>query len=296
MQMVSAEINVPMDQQRLFHDGKQITEGSLQAQSIKDGEIIVCKQKQLSIHDIRGDIAPDQLLNLVAQNPHLQSQFNSVDPELGSALASGNVASVRMVQMARMMAHHKKEYETKQEEKQLFSNPDSSENQAKIEEYIRKQNVEASYETAMEHIPESFARVTMLYIDIEINGSKIKAFVDSGAQSTIISVACAQRCNLMRLVDTRFAGMAKGVGTAKIVGRIHIAQMKIGQTFLPISITVLDSNDVDFLFGLDMLKRHRCVIDLAQEMLIVSDGVERIPFLSEKDLPENARMTTSDDK
>ena len=289
-------MNIPIDQQRLFHDGKQVLEGFLQAQGIKDGEIILCKRKQLSIHDIRGDIAPDQLLNLVAQNPHLLSQFNSVDPELGGALASGSVASVRMLQMARMMAHHKKEYETKQEERQLFSNPDSSENQAKIEEYIRKQNVEASYETAMEHIPESFARVTMLYIDIEINGSKIKAFVDSGAQSTIMSVACAQRCNLMRLVDTRFAGMAKGVGTAKIVGRIHIAQMKIGQTFLPISITVMESNDVDFLFGLDMLKRHRCVIDLAQDMLIVSDGVERIPFLSEKDLPENARMTASDDK
>jgi DNA damage-inducible protein 1 len=54
---------------------------------------------------------------------------------------------------------------------------------------------------AYDNFPESFAPVSMLYVNIEINGEPIKAFVDSGAQSTIMSVSTAERCNLMRLLD-----------------------------------------------------------------------------------------------
>merc|ERR1712185_223746 len=104
-----------------------------------------------------------------------------------------------------------------------------------------------------------------------------------------MSSACAERLDILRLVDKRFEGTAVGVGSGKILGRIHIANLKIGDRFFPCSITVMDSDkglgdkNMDFLFGLDMLKRHRCVIDLAQNALVLNVSGKALvaPFLHE---------------
>lgn len=102
----------------------------------------------------------------------------------------------------------------------------------------------------------------MLYIAAKVNGHEIQAFVDSGAQSTIISKGLADKIGLSRLIDTRYAGMAMGIGTSKILGRVHAADMEILGKKFTCSFTVLEDNKVDFLFGLDNLKRHQCNIDL----------------------------------
>ena len=72
-----------------------------------------------------------------------------------------------------------------------------------------------------------------------------------------MSAACAERCHIMRLVDSRFSGIAKGVGVQKIIGRIHMVQIQIETDYLTTSFSVLKEQPMDMLLGLDMLKRHQ---------------------------------------
>lgn len=96
-----------------------------------------------------------------------------------------------------------------------------------------------------------------------------------------MSAACAERCHIMRLVDTRWAGVAKGVGVQRIIGRIHMVQIQIGNDHLTTSFSVLEEQPMDMLLGLDMLKRHQCCIDLKKNLLKIGTTGTETSFLPE---------------
>ena len=112
--------------------------------------------------------------------------------------------------------------------------------------------------TALEHNPEIFVgRFHMLYVSCKVNGKTVKALVDTGAQMTVMNVQCARRCDIMRLLDRRYASYAFGVGRQKILGIIHLGQIQIGDDFIASSFRVLENQSHEMILGLDMLKRYQ---------------------------------------
>ncbi len=205
------------------------------------------------------------------------------DPQLRSVLLS----SVDELQRV-LRQEHKTRTEAEARRHALENaDPFDLDAQRKIEEEITQQNVQANLDQAMEQAPEMVVgQVFMLYVPCEANGVALKAFVDSGAQMTIMTAACARACGVMRLLDTRYAGIARGVGEQKILGRVHALMVKLGGAHLPCSVSVMEQDHGPaFILGLDMLRRHRCCIDLAADSLAVGTTGERVAFLPESELP-----------
>jgi hypothetical protein len=185
----------------------------------------------------------------------------------------------------------------------IQQNPNDTVAQDFFQQQQQQQLIQEQYQHVMEQYPESaVGQVLMLYIPIQINGHAVQAFCDSGAQQTIMSKRLAIACDIYQYVDRRMKGIAVGVGTGIILGRIHMVQIQINQSYyFPCSITVMDDppttvtsssntklllhdhddhdddNDMQeeeeeaavpkempFLLGLDMMKRHLCCLDMRE--------------------------------
>lgn len=324
-QMMQFEIQINIGEMEILHDEQPILLNAqmlgvkLMQLGILDGSALSVRRRALpplpsssitssagetnfngqdvSIYTLPANLKVDEYIQLCKDHPRLLGQFKSMDPDLAALIEAGDKPKLQSFLMKRIMAGETKKYTEVQDMKKFEANPDDPELQKKFEEKIRLENIDEQYISCRENYPEAFGSVIMLYVDIEINNKPIKAFVDSGAQMTIMSKRMAQECGLDHLIDERFQGEARGVGTAKILGKVHIAQMKFGTSIFPISLTILESGDVDFLLGLDMLKRYRCHIDLAKNCLRIEGfgGSEEVTFLSENSLPENAKGTRQAD-
>ncbi|KAK8626338.1 hypothetical protein V6N13_133989 [Hibiscus sabdariffa] len=294
--LLEVETNVPLQQQQLLYHGREMQNSEkLSALGVKDDDLIMmvssagsrASTNDLSFNPDGSAVNPGAFQQHIRSDSNLIGQIFQADPELAQAILGNDLNKLQDI----LRTRHRQRSELRQKEEEelalLQADPFDVEAQRKIEAAIRQKGIDENWAAALEHNPEGFARVVMLYVDMEVNGVPLKAFIDSGAQSTIISKSCAERCGLLRLLDQRYKGIAHGVGQSEILGRIHVAPIKIGNIFYPCSFVVLDSPNMEFLFGLDMLRKHQCIIDLKENVLRVGGGEVSVPFLPEKDIPSH---------
>ena len=121
--------------------------------------------------------------------------------------------------------------------------------------------------------------------------------VDSGAQSSVISITLAQQLGLVNRIDRTQRGIASGVGKANIVGRINnvICTLGAGHVEFNMDFIVLDVTEKILLLGLDLMRRYKCILDLERDVLIFggSGGVE-VPLLPADEHHVNIRNTLGD--
>ncbi|CAK9148902.1 unnamed protein product [Ilex paraguariensis] len=294
--LLEVETQVELQKQQLLYNGKEMRNTErLSALGVNEGDLVMMVSlssssgsiNELSFNPDGSAVNPAAFQQHVRNDSNLMAQLFQSDPELAQVVLGNDLNKLQAILRER---HRQKSELRRQQEEELallYADPFDVEAQKKIEAAIRQKGIDENWAAALEHNPEAFARVVMLYVDMEVNGVPLKAFVDSGAQSTIISKSCAERCGLLRLLDQRYKGIAHGVGQSEILGRIHVAPIKIGNQFYPCSFLVLDSPNMEFLFGLDMLRKHQCIIDLKENVLRVAGGEVSAPFLPEKDIPSH---------
>jgi len=301
---LEAETKVPQNIQLLLHNGAPLNAtSSLVAQGVQAGDLIMLERNAASPGPSvgggsqRGPASAGGMPS-AEEGQRILQQLRSapqerLPPPLRDAVASGDIATI--VKFIEQMSRAQNQDPFAEEEAKLMAaaaaDPFNIDVQRRLEEIIQQKNVFENYSNAMEYNPEAFASVHMLYVNTSVNGKAVKAFVDSGAQMTIMSKVCAEDCGLLRLMDQRFQGVARGVGQQHILGRIHMAPCVVAGKHIPISISILEGDQVNFIIGLDNLKRHQCSIDLKDNVLRFGSYDVATPFLAEHELPKNDLFT-----
>lgn len=179
---------IPASQQELYHDGNLVpATHTFFSAGIIDGDLLLIKQNVLTVPPITPTTSPTPTpLDHILQNPAFMSQLKVQNPLLWQRvlLRCPNVLNdvVQWIQQSAptsLLPQDSAPAPALPTAPSRTIDPMSVEGQRAIEERIRHENVMENMEAALEHNPEAFGRVVMLFVDCKINTmSGIKAFVD----------------------------------------------------------------------------------------------------------------------
>lgn len=284
---LEAETGIPPLLQLLEHESALLLRDSdlLGLLGLKDHDSLVLHVKPKESELDPRFSAFEQLRQQALVNPQIRAQLA---PEARSVLRSAReFASAMLKNETAAQQRYADEMRALQNDQFL------EQGQKKLMDMIRRERIQQNLQLAYEITPEAFVNTTLLLIKLNINGHDTHALVDSGAQKSVILAPVAESFGLHDLIDTAFAGMSRGVGQQQSPGRIHSVPVVLGDTnlALPCAFQVLEIG-FPVLLGLDMLKAHRCIIDLSKNALVV--GQYEIPFMPEHEV-EKLSLAMHDD-
>lgn len=180
--LIEAEMKVPVAAQLILFNGNVISDNSstLKSYGVRHDDILLIKSSgsfSNSPSPSESERARQMINNDLSTRSRLVQQYPGIEAALQDP-----VQFERFFNEIKRQSQLHEQQRMAEEQALNSSDPFDIEAQRKIEETIRKQNILKSRENALEHHPESFGRVVMLYINVEVNGHKVKAFVDSGIQ------------------------------------------------------------------------------------------------------------------
>ncbi len=148
-----------------------------------------------------------------------------------------------------------------------------------VKENLEKAAIFEDFENAMAVAPELMIPTSCYSVMCSINGISATALVDTGASTTTMSLAVARQLGLDKKIDTRIRSEIQGVtGTQQAAGVIHLLQLEfqttdkssVGVVFSP---TVLDSDGVSFILGIDVMRSNGFVLRMREGIVeIPADG------------------------
>ena len=109
-------------------------------------------------------------------------------------------------------------------------------------------------------------------------GVCVEMMIDTGAQTSVLSLTLARELGLASRINSMYRGVANGVGTARICGKIQnvVIEFPGSHVEFPCDFIVLDVPDKLLLLGLDLMRRYNCIVNIQKEVLVFGGegGVE----------------------
>ncbi len=116
-------------------------------------------------------------------------------------------------------------------------------------------------------------RSKTMHLSVEINSCLIEGLVDTSASMSVMAAAVVRELGLMHMVSgSETYKMASGVVT-QALGRIGEVPIKVGGVQCNMTFMVVDTDNYDVLFGLDLLIKIGAIVDIEQGLIQVRRGL-----------------------